>query len=165
VLDPREKCVGWCAIEVLVGDVCMCGVPRSPQMRREYELAGAYHVASPRVSKASALSASARDPSHFLQKCETCTSSDPWPSRNRAIRPTNGSQPHEHRFGAVDTWSCPSRARMPLFKKSKKTRQPSQQLLSLGIPTHIAVGPLGFNADLDLNAGPEGAFRSVESSN
>jgi len=40
-------------------------------------------------------------------------------------------------------------------KKSKKSRQPSQQL-ALGIPTHIAVGPLGFNADLDPNAGSEG---------
>jgi len=44
---------------------------------------------------------------------------------------------------------------MPWFKKSKKSRQPSQQL-ALGIPTHIAVGPLGLNADLDPNAGSEG---------
>jgi hypothetical protein len=42
----------------------------------------------------------------------------------------------------------------------KKSRQIFQQLVSLGIPTHIAVGPLGYNADL-----PEGVFRSVKSSN
>jgi hypothetical protein len=52
---------------------------------------------------------------------------------------------------------------MSLFKKFKKSRQPSQQPVSLGIPTNIAIGPLGFNADLDLDAGPEGAFRSVGS--
>ena len=54
---------------------------------------------------------------------------------------------------------------MPLFKKSEKSRQPSQQLALFGIPTHIAVGPLGFDADLGLSAGPEGGFRSVRFGN
>ena len=52
---------------------------------------------------------------------------------------------------------------MPLFKKSEKSRQPFQQLAFFGIPTHIAVGPLGFDADLGLGAGPEGRFLSVKS--
>ena len=37
--------------------------------------------------------------------------------------------------------------------------------MSLGIPTHIAVGPLDFNAELDPNIGPEGVFRPAKSSN
>lgn len=53
---------------------------------------------------------------------------------------------------------------MSWFEKSKKSRRPSQQLASLGIPTHIAVGPLGFSAEMGLDIGPEGVFRSVESS-
>lgn len=51
---------------------------------------------------------------------------------------------------------------MPVFKKSKKSGQPSQQPASLGIPTHIAIGPLGFGVTLDLNVDPEGALRSIE---
>lgn len=39
-------------------------------------------------------------------------------------------------------------------KKSKKSHKPSQRRLSLGIPTNIAAGPLGFRTDLDI--GPEG---------
>jgi hypothetical protein len=66
-------------------------------------------------------------------------------------------------FGAVVTSLYPSRPRMSLFKKHKEPRQPSNQLVSLGIPTHIAVGPLGLNVDLDLDARPEGVFRSVRS--
>ena len=46
---------------------------------------------------------------------------------------------------------------MSLFKKFKKSRQPSQHL-ALGIPTQIAVGPLGIHADLNPEIGPEGAF-------
>jgi len=45
---------------------------------------------------------------------------------------------------------------MPLFKKSNKSRQLSQQLVPFGIPTHIALGPLGFSADLGLNASAQG---------
>ena len=39
-------------------------------------------------------------------------------------------------------------------KKSKDSRKPSQRLLSLGIPTNVAIGPLGFRAELDI--GPKG---------
>ena len=46
---------------------------------------------------------------------------------------------------------------MSLFKKFKKSRQPSQHL-ALGIPTQIAVGPLGIHADLNPEIGPEGVF-------
>lgn len=41
-----------------------------------------------------------------------------------------------------------------LDKKPKKSLKPSQRHISLGIPTNIAVGPLGFQAELDI--GPEG---------
>jgi len=67
----------------------------------------------------------------------------------------------EWEFGATDPSSCPSRLRMPLFKKSKKPRQPRQQPASSGIPTHIVVKPLGISADLAPDNSPEGAFRSV----
>ena len=53
--------------------------------------------------------------------------------------------------------------RMPWFKKSKKSRQPSKQTASLGIPTHIAGVPLGISADLAPDINPEGVFRSVRS--
>ena len=46
---------------------------------------------------------------------------------------------------------------MSLFRKFKKSRQPSQHL-ALGIPTQIAVGPLGIHADLNPEIGPEGVF-------
>lgn len=46
-----------------------------------------------------------------------------------------------------------------MFKKTKKSHKPSQQLLALGVPTQIAVGTLGLNADLDLDTDPEGVFR------
>jgi len=39
-------------------------------------------------------------------------------------------------------------------KKSKKLHKSSQRHVSLGIPTNIAVGPLGFRAELDI--GPQG---------
>ena len=39
-------------------------------------------------------------------------------------------------------------------KKSKKSFTPSQKHLLLGIPSNIAVGPLGFRAELDID--PEG---------
>ena len=35
-------------------------------------------------------------------------------------------------------------------KKSKKSFRPSQRHVSLGIPTNIAIGPLGFRAQLDV---------------
>ncbi|KAF9643223.1 hypothetical protein BDM02DRAFT_3192003 [Thelephora ganbajun] len=44
---------------------------------------------------------------------------------------------------------------MPWVKKPKKSRQPSQQPMSLGIPTHIAIGPLGISTDLAPDIGPE----------
>ena len=66
-------------------------------------------------------------------------------------------------FGAVDP-SCPSHPRMSLFKKSKKSEshRPSQLPASLGIPAHIAAGPLGFGATLDLNVYPEGGLRFID---
>jgi len=64
----------------------------------------------------------------------------------------------EWEFGAADPSPCSSRPRMPLFKKSKKSRQPSQKIASLGIPTHIAVGPLGISADLAPEISSEGAY-------
>jgi hypothetical protein len=39
-------------------------------------------------------------------------------------------------------------------KKSKKSPRLSQQHLVLGLPTNVAVGPLGFRAELDI--GPKG---------
>jgi hypothetical protein len=39
-------------------------------------------------------------------------------------------------------------------KKIKKLSKPSQRHIALGIPTNIAVGPLGFRAELDI--GPQG---------
>jgi len=39
-------------------------------------------------------------------------------------------------------------------KKDKKPTKSSQRHISLGIPTNIAVGPLGFRAELDI--GPKG---------
>jgi len=36
-------------------------------------------------------------------------------------------------------------------KKSKKSLEPSQRHISLGIPTNIAIGPLGFRAELDVD--------------
>ena len=56
-----------------------------------------------------------------------------------------------------------SHPRMSLFKKSKKSKshRPSQQPASLGIPAHIAAGPLGFGAMLDLNVYPEGGHHSI----
>ena len=60
-------------------------------------------------------------------------------------------------LSAVD-FRLPIFTRMPLFKKSKKSRQPSQQPMSLGIPTHIAIGALGINAELDPAIGPEGVL-------
>ena len=66
-------------------------------------------------------------------------------------------------FGAVDP-SPISRTRMSWFKKSKKPKshQPSQQPASLGVPAHIAAGPLGFGATLDLGVYPEGEFCSIK---
>ena len=51
---------------------------------------------------------------------------------------------------------------MPWLKKSKKSRQPSQQPASLGIPAHIAAGPLGFGATLDLGIYPAGTLRLIK---
>ena len=52
---------------------------------------------------------------------------------------------------------------MPLFKRSKKSRQPSKQSISLGIPTQIALGVVGINAELDPEIAPEGLFHLVKS--
>ena len=61
-------------------------------------------------------------------------------------------------FGAVVSLPRRSRPRMSLLKKSKKSKshRPSQWPAPLGIPAHIAAGPLGFGATLDLNVYPEG---------
>ena len=65
-------------------------------------------------------------------------------------------------FGVIDPppfLSCP---KMWRSKKSKKPRQPSQEPASLGIPTHIATGVLGFHTTPDLGVRPEGTLRSTE---
>ena len=50
---------------------------------------------------------------------------------------------------------CSNHTMNRLFdKKSKDSRKSSQRLLSLGIPTNVAIGPLGFRAELDI--GPKG---------
>ena len=51
---------------------------------------------------------------------------------------------------------------MPLFKKSSTPLTPSQRIVSLGIPTHIAIRPVGFGADLDPEIDTEGVFRSAQ---
>ena len=61
------------------------------------------------------------------------------------------------------TSSFPSYPRMPRFKKSNKTLSAFQRIASLGIPTHIAMAPLGLGAELDLDNGPEGAFHPASS--
>lgn len=43
-------------------------------------------------------------------------------------------------------------------KKSKKSRKTAKRHISLGIPTNIAAGPLGFRAELDIE--PKGESRS-----
>ncbi|KAF9644979.1 hypothetical protein BDM02DRAFT_3131408 [Thelephora ganbajun] len=45
---------------------------------------------------------------------------------------------------------------MPLFGKSKKSHQHSQQLVSSGIPSHSSVRPLGIGIDPASDIGPEG---------
>ena len=37
-------------------------------------------------------------------------------------------------------------------KKAKKPPKPPQQNIAFGIPTNIAVGPLGFRAELDIDS-------------
>jgi len=37
-------------------------------------------------------------------------------------------------------------------KKSKKLLKSSRRHISLGIPTNIAIGPLGFRAELDIGS-------------
>lgn len=51
---------------------------------------------------------------------------------------------------------------MPWFRKPKKSRQPSQQPGSLGIPTHIAAGPLGFSVVLSADGPLQGTLRLIE---
>ena len=68
-------------------------------------------------------------------------------------------------FSAENNFALSVSIRMPWFKKSKKSRQPSQQAAALGIPTHVAVGPLGLSADLAPDISPEGVSRSMKSSN
>ena len=63
------------------------------------------------------------------------------------------------RYGVVgpSLWFslCSKHTMNRLFdKKSKDSRKSSQRLLSLGIPTNVAIGPLGFRAELDI--GPKG---------
>jgi hypothetical protein len=47
-----------------------------------------------------------------------------------------------------------------LFKKSKKSRPPTQQPVHPGNPTHTAVGALGDSANLESDSGRESTFRS-----
>ena len=51
---------------------------------------------------------------------------------------------------------------MSLLKTFTKSRRPSKQPLSLGIPTHIAIGALGIDADLDPNISSGGSLHLVE---
>jgi len=51
---------------------------------------------------------------------------------------------------------------MPWFKKSNKSRRPSQQPAPLGIPTHAATGLPGFDTTLDLDIKSEGVLGSTE---
>ena len=60
-------------------------------------------------------------------------------------------------FGVVGPllWSpLPSKNTMSrsFDKKPKKSLKPSQRHVSMGIPTNIAVGPLGFQAELDIDS-------------
>ena len=57
---------------------------------------------------------------------------------------------------------CLPRPRMRCLKMFKKSRQRSQQPASLGIPTYIPAGPLGFDMTLDPDVPPQGALRSIE---
>ena len=59
--------------------------------------------------------------------------------------------------------SLPSYSRMPQFKKPNKSLSAFQRIAFLGIPTHIAVAPLGLGAELDLDNDPEGSFHPVSS--
>ena len=64
-------------------------------------------------------------------------------------------------FSAVCASPSSLSTRMSFVKKLKKSRQPSKQPMSLGIPTQIAVGVLGMSADLDTGVGSGGPFRSA----
>ena len=62
------------------------------------------------------------------------------------------------RFGVVgpSLWFslCSNHTMNRLFdKKSKDSRKSSRGLISLGIPTNVAIGPLGFRAELDIGQG------------
>ena len=59
------------------------------------------------------------------------------------------------RRGNFAPLGCP---RMSWFKMSKQSHQPTQQLVPFGVPTHTA-GPLGLDADVEMDTGPEGLFR------
>ena len=52
-----------------------------------------------------------------------------------------------------------------LSKKSKKSLKSSQRHISLGLPTNIAVGPLGFRAQLDTDSKGrrDRSYRDLES--
>ena len=67
-------------------------------------------------------------------------------------------------FGDIDPLPFPPRPTMPWFRKSKKSKshRPSQQGVSLGVPTHIATGPTGFGATLDLGTDSDGKIRLIE---
>ena len=49
-----------------------------------------------------------------------------------------------------------------LRKNRSKRTQPFKNPVALGISTHIATGPLGFGATLDLNVYPKGALHLIE---
>ena len=54
---------------------------------------------------------------------------------------------------------------MRWFKRHKKSRQHSQQPVSLGTPSNIGAVPLGIRVEIDPGAGSEGVLRRVESRN
>ena len=66
---------------------------------------------------------------------------------------TVGSEGRDNLALGLIRIACPSRLRMPWFKKDKKSRRPLQQLGPLGVPINIAVGPFGPIADLAESEG------------
>lgn len=71
-----------------------------------------------------------------------------WPSSDGFTMRAKVIDRFHSRFGLLRT----TRTKMKhLFaKKPKKSPKPPRQNIALGIPTNIAVGPLGFRADFDI---------------
>jgi len=61
------------------------------------------------------------------------------------------SKPRESDFAQPTFPPSPTQTSYMSDKKSKKSPKPSQKYIHLGIPINIAVGPLGFRAELDTD--------------